>query len=123
MNEKFDINMLRQAVGAKLKSIEAPLSLKKVKIFEGSHSPFPDEYEQEDWGSDEEETHENENFIDPEKIKQNLFQLSVYSAKLHDMIEGGNEVPQGVEEQIVEAVKLISDIYHELEYANYKESD
>ena len=57
-----------------------------------------------------------------EMIKQNLFQLSVYAAKLHDLMEEGCDAEEWVQEKIVEATSKISDVYHYLEYQQYKKS-
>jgi hypothetical protein len=55
-------------------------------------------------------------------IKQNLFQLSVYAAKLHDLMEQGCDSEEWIQEKIVEATSKISDVYHYLEYEQYKKS-
>lgn len=112
---KLDIETLRKAVNQKLISEDFESGFHEpVMIHQGSHTlqhGMNHGYE--------EESHEDE---EREMIKQNLFQLSVYAAKLHDLMEQGCESEEWVQEKIVEATSKISDVYHYLEYQNYKKS-
>ena len=112
---KLDIETLRKAVNQKLISEDFVSGFQEpVMIHQGSHT-FQH-------GMDhgfEEESHGDE---ETEMIKQNLFQLSVYAAKLHDMMEEGCDAEEWVQEKIVEATSKISDVYHYLEYQQYKKS-
>ena len=107
---KLDIETLRKAVNKKLVSEQLTGFEKPVMIHQGSHSQFDDH---------EEDYHEDE---EAEMIKQNLFQISVYAAKLHDLMEQGCEAEEWIQEKIVEATSKISDVYHYLEYEQYKKS-
>jgi len=104
MSEKFNVDNLREAVEKALTSMEP----KKVKIHSGSHS-----------GKREKAITENKS----EQTKQNLFQLAVYSSKLHDMINENQDLDGELKEKITEAINKISFVYHKLEYKNYKESE
>jgi hypothetical protein len=115
---KIDIDMLRKAVSKKLVSeqimgFEAP-----IQIHQGSHTSY-DDYEG-DYEDDYE--HHTKGGDELEMVKQNLFQLSVYAAKLHDMLQEGEDVEEWVQEKIVEATSKIGDVYHYLEYEEYKRS-
>ena len=110
---KIDINTLRKAVNQKLISEQIAIGFTKpIDIHGGSHTSYDDyEISEDDSGDDEKEM-----------IKQNLFQLSVYAAKLHDLIEEGMETEEWVQEKVVEATSKISDVYHYLEYEMFKKS-
>lgn len=107
---KLDIEMLRKAVNQKIVSEQFMGFQSPVMIHQGSHSHFD---EHEDYSDESDET---------EMVKQNLFQLSVYAAKLHDMVEQGCDTEEWVQEKIVEATSKISDVYHYLEYNQFKKS-
>lgn len=115
---KLDIETLRKAVNQKLVSEQFMGFQEPVMIHQGSHTFHPEMDHGMDHGF-EEESHEDE---EREMIKQNLFQLSVYAAKLHDMMEEGCDAEEWIQEKIVEATSKISDAYHYLEYQNYKKS-
>ena len=110
---KLDINALRKAVNQKLVSEQFVGFAEPVDVHHGSHTSYDDHdyHVEEDDGGDE-----------MEMTKQNLFQLSVYAAKLHDMMQDGDDVEEWVQEKIVEATTKISDVYHYLEYQVYKNS-
>ena len=111
---KLDIETLRKAVNQKLVSEQFMGFQEPVMIHQGSHTlqhGMNHGYE--------EESHEDE---EREMIKQNLFQLSVYAAKLHDMMHEGHDVEEWVQEKIIEANSKISDVYHYLEYEMFKKS-
>lgn len=105
--------MLRKAVSKKLISEQISGFEEPVMIHQGSHTSLADDYHVEDHtdGGDE-----------LDMTRQNLFQLSVYAAKLHDMMRDGEDVEEWVQEKIVEATSKISDVYHYLEYQQYKNS-
>lgn len=107
---KLDIEMLRKAVNQKLVSEQFMGFQEPVMIHQGSHSHFDDYHDHSDGGDE------------IEMVKQNLFQLSVYAAKLHDMMEQGCDAEEWVQEKIVEATSKISDVYHYLEYNQFKKS-
>lgn len=111
---KLDIDTLRRAVNKKLVSEQFSGFEEPVMIHQGSHTSFGDEYH------DQEEHKDGGDEM--EMTKQNLFQLSVYAAKLHDMMQEGEDVEEWVQEKIVEATSKIGDIYHYLEYQTYKKS-
>ena len=111
---KIDINTLRRAVNQKLISEQFADFQEPVVIHQGSHTSLGDHNFSED-----DEHHEDE---EREMIKQNLFQLSVYAAKLHDLMEQGFDSEEWIQEKIVEATSKISDVYHYLEYEQYKKS-
>ena len=82
-----------------------------------------DHYEDEDYDDyDDYEEHHVKGGDELDMVKQNLFQLSVYAAKLHDMLHEGHDVEEWVQEKIVEANSKISDVYHYLEYEMFKKS-
>lgn len=108
---KLDINMLRKAVNKKLISEQISGFDNPIDIHHGSHTSYED-FE----GAESSESEETE------MIKQNLFQLSVYAAKLHDLLDEGMEVDEWVQEKVVEATSKISDVYHHLEYRAFKNS-
>lgn len=113
---KLDIETLRKAVNQKLISEDFESGFHEpVMIHQGSHTSY-DDY---DHHMEDEYSHESE---ESEMIKQNLFQLSVYAAKLHDMMEEGCDAEEWVQEKVVEATSKISDVYHYLEYQKYKKS-
>ena len=112
---KLDIETLRKAVNKKLVSEQFMGFEEPVMIHQGSHT-FQHGM---DHGFEEEHTDGGDEL---EMTKQNLFQLSVYAAKLHDMIQDGEDVEEWVQEKIVEATSKISDVYHYLEYQTYKNS-
>ena len=111
---KLDINALRKAVNQKLVSEQFVGFAEPVDIHHGSHTS----YEDHDYGTEE----HTDGGDEVEMTKQNLFQLSVYAAKLHDLMQEGEDVEEWVQEKIVEATSKISDVYHYLEYQNYKNS-
>ena len=111
---KLDINALRKAVNQKLVSEQYVGFAEPVDIHQGSHTS----YEDHDYGVEEHADGGDE----VEMTKQNLFQLSVYAAKLHDLMQEGDDVEEWVQEKIVEATSKISDVYHYLEYQSYKNS-
>ena len=80
----------------------------------------PMHYDDEEYDEHEEDYVKGGDELD--MVKQNLFQLSVYAAKLHDMLDEGHDVEEWVQEKIVEATSKISDVYHYLEYQAYKNS-
>jgi len=104
MSEKFDIEKLREAVEKSLTLTES----KKVKIHQGSHSAKTGGAILENKSG---------------QTKQNLFQLAVYSSKLHDMINENQDLDVDLRERITEAINKISFVYHKLEYKNYKEAE
>ena len=110
----LDIDMLRKAVKQKLISEQFVGFESPVEVHQGSHTSYDDDYRTE-----EEHTDGGDEM---EMVKQNLFQLSVYAAKLHDLMQEGDDVEEWVQEKIVEATSKISDVYHYLEYQNYKNS-
>ena len=71
---------------------------------------------------EDEEEHHTKGGDELEMVKQNLFQLSVYAAKLHDMMDEGHDVEEWVQEKIIEATPKISDVYHYIEYETFKKS-
>lgn len=112
---KLDIDTLRRAVNQKLVSEQFIGISEPMDIHQGSHTAYDDHNFHED--------HEHSDGGDEmEMTKQNLFQLSVYAAKLHDLMREGEDVEEWVQEKIVEATSKISDVYHYLEYQNYKNS-
>lgn len=120
---KLDINTLRKAVNQKLVSEQFVGFAEPVQVHQGSHTSynhggFEDDHDYE-MHMEEEHTDGGDEL---EMVKQNLFQLSVYAAKLHDMMEEGCDVEEWVQEKIVEATSKISDVYHYLEYQQYKKS-
>lgn len=112
---KLDIETLRKAVNQKLVSEQFMGFQEPVMIHQGSHTSFDDH----NYSVEEEHSDEGEEL---EMVKQNLFQLSVYAAKLHDMLEQGCDTEEWVQEKIVEATSKISDVYHYLEYQTYKKT-
>lgn len=112
---KLDIDALRKAVNQKLVSEQFVGFAEPVDVHHGSHTSYDNHNyhaeEEHDDGGDE-----------LEMTKQNLFQLSVYAAKLHDLMQDGDDVEEWVQEKIVEATSKISDVYHYLEYRSYKNS-
>ena len=114
---KLDIDALRKAVNQKLVSEQFVGFAEPVEIHQGSHTSYPEH--EHDYGVEEEHTDGGD---EVEMTKQNLFQLSVYAAKLHDLIQEGEDVEEWVQEKIVEATSKISDVYHYLEYQSYKNS-
>ena len=117
---KIDLDTLRKAVNQKLINEQLAIGFHKpIDIHQGSHTIMHDhdDYEDEDY---EESYEKGGNEL--EMVKQNLFQLSVYAAKLHDMLHEGHDVEEWVQEKIVEATSKISDVYHYLEYQSYKNS-
>lgn len=124
---KLDINTLRKAVNQKLVSEQFVGFAEPVEVHQGSHSSFGhDNFEEDHNYSHDYEMHMDDGHTDggeeQEMIKQNLFQLSVYAAKLHDLMEEGCDTEEWVQEKIVEATSKISDVYHYLEYQQYKKS-
>lgn len=132
---KIDLDTLRKAVNQKLVSEQISIGFSKpIEIHQGSHTSYDDydddyddEYsdDYEDF-EDHDHHHEEEYHVkggdEMEMVKQNLFQLSVYAAKLHDMLQHGEDIEEWVQEKIVEANSKISDVYHYLEYEEYKRS-
>lgn len=135
---KIDLDTLRKAVNQKLISEQLAIGFHKpVQIHQGSHTSYDDyddmdsDYEDfedydDDGYEDSDHHHEEEYHVkggdELEMVKQNLFQLSVYAAKLHDMMEEGHDVEEWVQEKIIEANSKISDVYHYLEYEMFKKS-
>ena len=123
---KIDIDMLRKAVNKQLVSEQVMGFEVPIEIHQGSHTSY-DNYDEDDnddysdYSSYEEEQH-TKGGDEMEMVKQNLFQLSVYAAKLHDMLQEGEDVEELVQEKIVEATSKIGDVYHYLEYEEYKRS-
>ena len=114
---KLDINALRKAVNQKLVSEQFIGFNEPVDIHHGSHTSYPEH--EHDYGREE----HTDGGDEVEMTKQNLFQLSVYSAKLHDLMdENSDDVEEWVQEKIIEATSKISDVYHYLEYQAYKNS-
>ena len=128
---KIDLDTLRKAVNQKLINEQLAIGFHKpIDIHQGSHTSFDDmghHHEEDDYDDDYEiYEDEEENYTkggdELEMVKQNLFQLSVYAAKLHDMMDEGHDVEEWVQEKIVEATSKISDVYHYLEYETFKKS-
>lgn len=129
---KIDLDTLRKAVNQKLINEQLALGFHKpVEIYQGSHTSYDDmmdgdymdDYEDfQDHDYQNEEEHDVKGGDELEMVKQNLFQLSVYAAKLHDMMDEGHDVEEWVQEKIVEANSKISDAYHYLEYEMFKKS-
>ena len=136
---KIDLDTLRKAVNQKLINEQLAIGFHKpIDIHQGSHTSFDDmdHHHDEDYMSDmgmddygddyeiyeDEEEHHVDGGDELEMVKQNLFQLSVYAAKLHDMMDEGHDVEEWVQEKIVEATSKISDVYHYLEYETFKKS-
>jgi len=118
---KIDIETLRTAVNQKLISEQLSIGFHKpVDIHAGSHTSY-DDYEIMDEPGYEMEYH-TDGGEELDMVKQNLFQLSVYAAKLHDLMEEGCDTEEWVQEKIVEATSKISDVYHYLEYQMFKKS-
>ena len=126
---KIDLDTLRKAVNQKLINEQLAIGFHKpIGIHQGSHTSFDDmdhHHEEDDYGDDyeiyeDEEEHHTKGGDELEMVKQNLFQLSVYAAKLHDMMDEGHDVEEWVQEKIVEATSKISDVYHYLEYETFK---
>lgn len=118
---KIDLDTLRKAVKQKLISEQLAIGFNKpIDIHGGSHTSY-DDYEIMD-EPEYEMGHEHSGGEELDMVKQNLFQLSVYAAKLHDMLEEGHNVDEWVQEKIVEANSKISDVYHYLEYEMFKNS-
>lgn len=111
---KLDIETLRKAVNKKLLSEQLMGFQEPIMIQQGSHTSYGD-----DQHFEEEHTDGGDEL---EMVKQNLFQLSVYAAKLHDMMQEGEDVEEWVQEKVVEATSKISDVYHYLEYQTYKKT-
>lgn len=123
---KVDIETLRLAVNQKLISEQIAIGFNKpIEIYDGAHTSY-DDYMYDDIDDDEYEQHHEEEYEkggnELEMVKQNLFQLSVYAAKLHDMMQEGHDVEEWVQEKIVEANSKISDVYHYIEYEVFKKS-
>ncbi len=118
MSDKIDLNALRKIVEQSLRGMsfeeEAP---EQVDMFPGSHSASEEEYD-DYYGEEEGETGRS-----AEMLKQNLFQLSVYAAKLHDMIQSHDQVEEWMEEKIVQATTEIADVYHSIEYKAFRDSE
>lgn len=128
---KIDIDTLRRAVNQKLINEQIAIGFHKpIDIHQGSHTSFEDPSHMEDmddYGDDyeiyeDEEEHHTKGGDELDMVKQNLFQLSVYAAKLHDLMQEGQDVEEWVQEKIVEANSKISDVYHYLEYEVFKKS-
>ena len=128
---KIDLDTLRKAVNQKLINEQLAIGFHKpIDIHQGSHTSFDDmdhHHEEYDYVDDyeiyeDEEEHHTKGGDELEMVKQNLFQLSVYAAKLHDMMEEGHDVEEWVQEKIIEANSKISDVYHYLEYETFKKS-
>lgn len=131
---KIDIDTLRRAVNQKLINEQLAIGFHKpIDIHQGSHTSFEDfshmdgMEDMDDYGHDykiyeDKEEHHTKGGDEMEMAKQNLFQLSVYAAKLHDMMNEGHDVEEWVQEKIVEANSKISDVYHYLEYEMFKKS-
>ena len=131
---KIDIDTLRRAVNQKLINEQLAIGFHKpIDIHQGSHTSFEDHShmddmdDMDDYGDDyeiyeDEEEHHTKGGDEMEMVKQNLFQLSVYAAKLHDMMHEGHDVEEWVQEKIIEANSKISDVYHYLEYEMFKKS-
>ena len=118
---KIDLETLRKAVNQKLVSEQLAIGFHNpVQIHQGSHTSY-DDYDDMESDYEEEEYHVKGG-DEMEMVKQNLFQLSVYAAKLHDMMEEGHDVEEWVQEKIIEANSKISDVYHYLEYEMFKKS-
>ena len=122
---KIDLDTLRKAVNQKLINEQLAIGFNKpIDIHQGSHTMMHDHDDFED-DSDyeiyEEEPH-TDGGDEMQMVKQNLFQLSVYAAKLHDLMEEGCDTEEWVQEKIVEATSKISDVYHYLEYETFKKS-
>ena len=101
---KIDLDTLRKAVNQKLINEQLAIGFHKpIDIYQGSHTSFDDmdHHHDEDFMSDmgmddydndyeiyeDEDENHTKGGDELEMIKQNLFQLSVYAAKLHDMME------------------------------------
>lgn len=134
---KIDLDTLRKAVNQKLINEQLAIGFHKpVEIYQGSHTSYDDhdqhhddydDYEDEEYYEEpmdhyEEEEHHVKGGDELDMVKQNLFQLSVYAAKLHDMLQEGHDVEEWVQEKIIEANSKISDVYHYLEYEEFKKS-
>lgn len=110
---KIDIETLRKAVNRKLVSEQMSGFESPVEIHQGSHTSIEELIpgaESQIEGTEE------------DSVKQNLFQLSVYAAKLHDLLEEGVDIDPDMGRNITRATNKISDIYHKLEYQSYKNS-
>ena len=137
---KIDLDTLRNAVNQKLINEQLAIGFHKpIQVHQGSHTSFDDydhhhdhddfidDMEMDDYDDDyeiyeDEEEHHTKGGDELEMVKQNLFQLSVYAAKLHDMMEEGHDVEEWVQEKIIEATTKISDVYHYIEYETFKKS-
>lgn len=128
---KIDIDTLRRAVNQKLINEQLAIGFHKpIDIHQGSHTSFEDHSHMEDMDDydddyeiyEDEEEHHAKGGDEMEMVKQNLFQLSVYAAKLHDLMQEGEDVEEWVQEKIIEANSKISDVYHYLEYEVFKKS-
>ena len=118
---KIDIDILRKAVSKKIVSEQIMGFETPIEIHQGSHTSY-DDYDDDYDDYEEEHEHHVKGGDEMEMVKQNLFQLSVYAAKLHDMLQEGEDVEEWVQEKIVEATSKISDVYHYLEYEKFKET-
>jgi len=110
---KIDIDTLRKAVNRKLVSEQMSGFESPIEIYQGSHTSYEESVPGLDQPADVNEE---------DSIKQNLFQLSVYAAKLHDLLEEGVEIEPDMGRNITRVTNKISDIYHKLEYQSYKNS-
>lgn len=130
---KIDIDTLRRAVNQKLINEQLAIGFHKpIDIHQGSHTSFEDHSHMEDMDDMDDYVDDYEIYADEEDhakngdememVKQNLFQLSVYAAKLHDMLQESHDMEEWVQEKIVEANSKISDVYHYLEYEMFKKS-
>jgi hypothetical protein len=115
---KLDIDALRKAVNQKLVSEQFVGFAEPIDIHQGSHTSYPEH----DYHIEEDHEEHTDGGDEMEMVKQNLFQLSVYAAKLHDLMQEDDDVEEWVQEKIVEATSKISDVYHYLEYQAYKKS-
>ena len=48
--------------------------------------------------------------------KSQLFKIGNYAMKLHDMIEGDDDLPEWMQYKIAVMSQMIGDVYHALEY-------
>ena len=110
MTKKMDIDILRRAVAKRLKEGFDHDPMNSLGDSESFLVYNPEEAaeEFEDGGL--------------EKIKQTLFKLSVYAARLHDMLNEGVQLEGSLEEMVMDASEKVEEAYHTLEYNKFKET-
>lgn len=48
--------------------------------------------------------------------KSQLFKIGEYAMKLHDMIEGDDDLPEWMQSKVSQMSKMIDDVFHALDY-------